>query len=140
MFPRKGARESMALKSEIRKAILDKLKSSLEKQCPPMVCSKSNATCFEIIGNAPVPYGSSKKTVPGMYFASAVARKDMVSFYFMPIYYHRKDYVDIGPTLLKSLKGKACFNFRKVDQIDDNELDALLKKGGEAWKKLGYMK
>jgi hypothetical protein len=130
----------MALKPEIRDAIFDRLKTSLNKQCPPMVCSKDTATCCEIVGNSPVPYGSTKKIVPGMYFASAVARKDMVSFYFMPIYYHRKDYVDIAPTLLRSLKGKACFNFRKVDQIDRSELDAMLRKGAQAWKKLGYMK
>jgi hypothetical protein len=130
----------MALKPEIRKAIFQKLKTSLGKQCPPMVCFKDTASCYEIIGNTPVPYGSTKKIVPGMYFASAVPRKDMVSFYFMPIYYHRQDYVDVAPTLLKSLKGKACFNFKKVEQIDERELDAMLKKGAQAWKKLGYMK
>jgi hypothetical protein len=64
----------------------------------------------------------------------------MVSFHFMPIYYHREDFVDAAPTLLKSLKGKACFNFKKVEQIDERELDAMLKKGAQAWKKMGYMK
>lgn len=130
----------MALKPEIRKAIFGKLKDSLSKQCPPMVCSKNTASCFEIIGNTPVPYGSTKKIVPGMYFASAVAHKDMVSLHFMPIYYHRKDFVDVAPTLFKSLKGKACFNFKKVEQIDEKELDAMLKRGTQAWKKLGCMK
>lgn len=129
----------MALKPGIRNAIFDKLKASLEKQCPPMVCSKNTVSCFEIIGNTPVPYGSTKKIVPGMYFASAVARKDMVSFYFMPIYYHQKDFIDVAPTILRSLKGKACFNFKKVEQIDENELDAMLKKGAKAWKRLGYV-
>lgn len=130
----------MALKPEIRKAIFDKLKASLRKQCPPMVCARDRANCYEIIGNTPVPYGSTKKIVPGMYFASAVAHNDMVSFHFMPIYYHQKDFVDVAPNLLKNLKGKACFNFRKVEHIDEKELDAMLKKGAQAWKQLGYMK
>jgi hypothetical protein len=130
----------MALKPQIRKAIFDKLKASLNKQCPPMVCSKDTADCCDIIGNIPHPYGSTKKIVPGMYFASAVSHKNMVSFHFMPIYYHEKDYVGVAPTLLKSLKGKACFNFKKVEEIDENELDAMLEKGAQAWKKLGYMK
>ena len=130
----------MPLKPDVRKAIFNKLKASLDKQCPPMVCIKNTANCCEITGNTPVPYGSTKKIVPGMYFASAVARKDMVSFHFMPIYYHREDFIDVAPTVLKSLKGKACFNFKKVEQIDENELDAMLKKGAKAWKKYGYMK
>ena len=130
----------MPLTPATRRAIFDKLKVSLKTQCPPMVCAKDTASCFEIIGNTPHPYGSTKKIVPGMYFASAVARKDMVSFYFMPIYYHKQDYAGIAPTLLKSLKGKACFNFKTMEQIDGKEMDAMLKKGTLAWKKLGYMK
>ena len=130
----------MALKPEVRTVIFETLKASLRKQCPPMVCSKDRATCFEIIGNTPVPYGSTRKIVPGMYFASAVPRKDMVSFYFMPIYFNQMDYANIAPTLLKSLKGKACFHFKKLEQIAPKELDALLKKGAQAWKKMGYMK
>jgi hypothetical protein len=130
----------MPLKPEIRKAIFDKLKSSLEQQCPPMVCVKDKPDTYEIIGNKTVPYGSTKKLVPGMYFASTVARKDMVSFYFMPIYYDKQNYIDVAPTLLKSLKGKACFNFKKVEQVDKKELDAMLMRGAQVWKKRGYMK
>jgi len=130
----------MALKPEIRKAIFGRLRTSLKELCPPMVCSKDSATCYEIIGNTPLPYGSTKRIVPGMYFASAVVHKDMVSFHFMPVYYRLKDYAGVAPTLLKNLKGKACFNFRSVDQIDAAELDAMLKQGAQAWKKLGYMK
>ena len=130
----------MPLKPEVRNAIFGKLKSSLEKQCPPMVCVKDKADSYEIIGNKPVPYGSTKKIVPGMYFASVVARKDMVSFYFMPIYYDKKNYETIAPTLLKSLKGKACFNFKKEEQVNVRELADLLDRGARVWKKREYMK
>ena len=92
------------------------------------------------MGNKPVPYGSTKKIVPGMYFSSAVARKDMVSFYYFPLYYHEKDFKDTIPTMIKCLKGKTCFNFKKPEQVNTKELNALLKKGVQAWKKNGYMK
>ncbi|HMK39891.1 MAG TPA: hypothetical protein VK569_11150 [Bacteroidota bacterium] len=130
----------MALKPEVREAIFHLLRRSLREQCPPMVCTKDSATCYEVIGNSPMPYGSTRKIVPGMYFASAVVHRNMVSFHFMPVYYRLKDYAAVAPTLIRSLKGKACFNFRKLDQIDEAELDAMLKKGALAWKKLGYMK
>jgi len=105
-----------------------------------MVVSKDKADCFETMGNKPVPYGSKKKIVPGIYFSSAVIRKDMVSFYLFPIYFRGKEFNDIAPTAMKCLKGKTCFNFRREEQVIEREMDALLKKGAQIWKKLGYMK
>ncbi len=130
----------MPLSPETRKNIFNKLKAALEKQCPPMVVSKNTADAFEIMGNKRVPYGSKKKIVPGMYLSSTVARKDMVSFYLFPVYYNQKEFRDIAPTAMKCLKGKTCFNFKKEEQVIDKELDALLDKGAQIWKKLGYMK
>ena len=128
----------MPLKPEVRKNIFNKLKAALDKQCPPMVCSKNTANAYEIMGNKPVPYGSKKKIVPGMYFSSAVARKNMVSFYLFPMY-DRKAFAGLAPTALKCLKGISCFNFKKEEEVIEKEIDALLKKGTEIWKKLGYM-
>jgi len=130
----------MPLSPEVRKDIFEKIRSALEKQAPPMVVSKERVDVFELSGNKPVPYGSKKEIVPGMYFSSVVARKDMVSFYFFPLYYHKDDFKDLIPTMIKCLKGKTCFNFKKSEQVDEKELNALLKKGVKAWKKNGYMK
>ena len=119
---------------------LEALKASLQKQCPPMVCSKDKPDCYEIMGNKPVPYGSRKKIVPGIYFASAVARRDMVSFYLFPLYYRLKEFTEMAPTTMKCLKGKTCFNFKKEEQVVERELDALLGRGAQIWKEIGYMK
>lgn len=129
----------MGQKPAAQKVVFDLLRSSLMKQCPPMVCSKDTGDKFEIVGNTPVPYGSTKKIIPGMYFASVAVRKQMVSMYFFPIYYHQRDFAEVAPTLLKRLKGKACFNFTRAEQIDIKELDALLRRGVRAWKKIGYV-
>ncbi len=129
----------MPLTPEARKEIFDKLKKALEKQCPPMVCSKDKEGVYELMGNKPVPYGYDKKIVPGMYFSSAVARKDMVSFYFFPMYM-QPGFKELIPDMIKTLKGKTCFNIKKSEQINEKELNALLKKGVQAWKKSGYMK
>lgn len=105
-----------------------------------MVVSKDRKDVYEIMGNKPVPYGSKKVIAPGMYFSSVVARKDMVSFYFFPLYYQEKSFEKTIPTLIKNLKGKTCFNFKKIEQVNTRELNAMLKKGMQAWKKNGYMK
>lgn len=123
-----------------KKIIFDTLKSALEKQAPPMVACKDKEHVFELMGNKPVPYGSKKTIVPGMYFSSVVSRKDSVNFYFFPIYFHLDDYKKICPTILKCLKGKTCFHFKKTEQVNEKELNAMLKKGAVAWKKMGYMK
>mgnify|MGYP003333194646 FL=1 len=130
----------MALTDEERNEILSIIKSVLEKFSPPMVITKNGEKGIELIGNKAVPYGSKKIIVPGMYFCSAVARKNMVSFYFFPIYMANKEFIDLIPTMKKTLKGKTCFNIKKIEQIDKKELFALVKKGVSVWKKLGYMK
>lgn len=130
----------MPLTPETRTAIFNSIKSVLQKQCPPMVASKDKEGVYELMGNKPVPYGSKKIIVPGMYFSSVVARKDMISFYFFPIYYHTTDFIGLIPTMAKCLKGKTCFNIKKPEQVNVKELSALLKKGVVSWKKLGYMK
>ena len=130
----------MPLTTEMRKEIFDSIKAVLKKQCPPMVACKDKENVYELMGNKPVPYGHKKTIVPGMYFSSVVARKDMISFYFFPIYYHTNDFIDLIPNMTKCLKGKTCFNIKKPEQIYVKELDALLKKGVQAWTKLGYMK
>lgn len=130
----------MPLTIEARTEIFNKIKSSLQKQTPPMVVAKDKKEVFELMGDKAMPYGSKKTIVPGLYFSSVVARKDMVSFYFFPIYYHTDDFIGLMPTMSKYLKGKTCFNFKKPEHVNEKELDALLKKGVQAWKKLGYMK
>ena len=129
----------MPLQPEVRTAIFEKIKNSLQKQMPPMVVAKEQPDVFELMGNKPVPYGSKKEIVPGMYFSSVVARKDMVSFYFFPIYF-TEDFKEYIPTMIKHLKGKTCFNFKKPEQVNEQELDALLSEGVKAWKENGYMK
>ena len=130
----------MPLSPATRKNIFNKLKTALKKQSPPMVISKNTADTYEIIGNKSVPYGSKKIIVSGMYFSSTVARKDKVSFYFLPAYFGKKEFARIAPTVMKYLKGKSCFNFKKEEQVVGKELDALLKKGVAIWKKQGYVK
>ncbi|MCX6291154.1 MAG: hypothetical protein NT126_05260 [Bacteroidetes bacterium] len=120
--------------------ILDTIRATMKKHAPPMVVSKNGAEGLELMGNKPVPYGSKKIMVPGMYFCSVIMRKDSVNFYFFPIYFHLDDYKEKCPSILKYLKGKTCFHFKKLEQVNKKELDAMLKTGVQAWKKMGYMK
>ncbi len=130
----------MPLSPESKKNIFEKVKKSLEACTPPMVVNKGSSHAFEIIGNKPVPYGYKKEIVPGMFFAAVVERKDSVNFYFFPTYMNPGEFKVLAPTIYKCLKGKTCFHFKKEEQVNEKELNAILKKGIQAWKKAGYMK
>ena len=129
----------MPITEETRKAIFNKLKKSLEKCTPPMVVNKASVNGYELMGHKEVPYGSTKKLVPGMFFVSVAPRTDSITFHFFPCYMNPK-MLDVAPNLRKYLKGKTCFHFKKEEQVIEKELDALLKLGVAAWKKMGYMK
>ena len=130
----------MPLTDADRNEIISRLNKSMAKVCPPMIQKSASDKGMEIIGNKPVPYGYKKEIIPGMYFASSVARKDMVSFYFFPCYTQAKALGALAPKLMKCLKGKTCFNIKKVDQVDEKEVTALLKACVKIWKEMGYMK
>ena len=129
----------MPVTPEIRRKIFEEIKTILQQQSPPMLISKDTKDCFELTGNKPVAYGSTKKIVPGMYFSSVIMRKDMVSFHFFPIYMRRELFETLIPNMIKHLKGKSCFNITKPEQVNKKELTALIKKGIAAWRKLGYI-
>ncbi len=130
----------MPITEEARNLIFSRLKKNLEKFTPPMVETTGLAHHhYELIGNKPVPYGYNKKIIPGMFFAAVAQRKDSVAFHFYPCYMNA-DLKKSAPSLYKYLKGKTCFHFRKPEEVNEKELNALLKKGAAAWKKAGYVK
>lgn len=116
------------------------LKKVMEEHCPPLVVKRSSDKGIEVIGNTPTPYGYKKEIIPGMYFASALIRKDNVSFYFFPIYGSPKAYEKVAPHAMKRLDGKTCFHFNKEEQAVEKEIRALFKKGIEAYRKHGWVK
>jgi hypothetical protein len=129
----------MPISPDTREEITGILTKNLKKFSPPMVVVKESEGGFSMIGNKPVPYGSTKKIIPGMFFAAVENAKDSVAFHFFPCYMN-KEMLEVAPTLVKKLKGKTCFHFKKVEDVNEKELNALLKKGVSAWKKMGYMK
>lgn len=130
----------MPITDETRKQIFSKLKKHLDACTPPMVAHGGGESYdYQLLGNKPVPYGSTKKIVPGMFFAAVAHCKDSVALHFFPCYMNPK-MLDVAPGLVKYLKGKTCFHFKKEEQVNEKELKALLKQGVAAWKKMGYMK
>lgn len=68
------------------------------------------------------------------YFSGLVIQKTMVAFYFFPIYTHPKAFT-IPVEIKKNLKGKSCFNFKKLDEAQEKAIAQLLKEGFNFYKK-----
>lgn len=68
------------------------------------------------------------------YFGGAVIKKTMVAFYFFPIYTHPKSFT-LPDAIKKNLKGKSCFNFKKIDEVQEKAIAQLLKEGADFYKK-----
>ena len=130
----------MPITGETKSKIFSLLKKIMEENSPPLVIKRSSKEGIETIGNIPTPYGYKKEIVPGMYFASALIRKDNVSFYFFCSYMNPEDFKTIAPTVMKCLDGKSCFHFKKEEQVVEKELRAMFKKGIQFYKKQGWIK
>jgi hypothetical protein len=63
-----------------------------------------------------------------MFFAGIRTGKNYVSFHLMPVYCC-PELNRMSPALKKRMQGKACFNFKEVDEACFKELAALVKSG-----------
>ena len=64
-------------------------------------------------------------------FGGVRTGKAYVSYYLMPVYMTS---MEMTPDLRKRMQGKACFNFKTVDQPLFEELRLLTRRGYESWK------
>jgi hypothetical protein len=68
-----------------------------------------------------------------MFFAGIRMGKNYVSFHLMPVYCC-PELKTMSPALKKRMQGKACFNFKEVDEACFSELSVLVKSGYRAFK------
>ena len=75
--------------------------------------------------------GGMALEIPGLegkpwgYVAGTRLGKRYVSYYLMPVYATPELRASLSPELRKRMQGKACFNFRSVDERLFAELDQL---------------
>ena len=73
------------------------------------------------------------------YVAGVIKQKNYVSFYLSPIYSHPELYEEISADLKKVLKGKSCFNIKKINPILLKEIEKALEIGIEKYKELNWI-
>ena len=73
----------------------------------------------------------SRSTGKPQMFAAVQAKTSYVSLHLYPVYI-QPDLLDhISPALRSRMQGKSCFNFKRVDQVPEEELAQLIKLAHE---------
>lgn len=73
-----------------------------------------------------------------VFFGSVSIRKDRVSFHLYPLYMH-PDLLDGIGQLRKRMQGKSCFNFKRIDDGQIGDLEALVRAGYERFSSDGLI-
>jgi hypothetical protein len=99
-------------------AVHTRLREILLKHRGDLVVTKDGpaGVAIEIPGLEGKPWG---------YVAGTRLGKSYVSYYLMPVYATPGLVESMSPELRKRMQGKACFNFKKVDEGLFAELEAL---------------
>ena len=85
----------------------------------------------------PIVIDGRKK--PELWLASALIQKGYVGFYYMPVYMNDDVRRKIGPDLIKTLKGKACFHIKKDDPVLFDQIEKALYMGVKGYKMRGWI-
>lgn len=90
---------------------------------------------LDVIHDTPDHYYLNTRTIgpnkQPIAFGGVRIGKAYVSYYLMPVYMVG---MDMSADLKKRMQGKACFNFKTVDDDLFGELRGLTRRGYDAWR------
>ncbi len=81
------------------------------------------------------PHPKLKRKIP---VGWTVINTNYVSYHLMPVYAHPPLLQGLSPELKARMQGKACFNFKTIDEALFEELDTLTARGFRLFNKAGY--
>lgn len=119
--------------------VYDELQAVLERYVPPFTACTNyvkNKRNYILISKKEVVIDGRKK--PEMWFCGIIEQKGYIGFYYMPIYCLPK-LTSVSPALMKLLKGKSCFYVKQLTPELRRDMEAALKAGFDAYKKLGWV-
>ncbi len=69
----------------------------------------------------------SRSTGKPQMFAAVQAKTSYVSLHLSPVYVQPGLLDHISPALRRRMQGKSCFNFKRIDQVPEEEVAQLIK-------------
>lgn len=65
-------------------------------------------------------------------FAAVQVKASYVAFHLFPVYCKPELLDRVSPALRKRMQGKSCFNFKRLDQLPEDELAQLIARAHES--------
>ncbi len=121
---------------QIRKELFDRLATLLSRHRDGFELSTSEG---KVALSTTKPIVVDGKEHQGYYFAGIRENKNIVGFYFMPIYTIHELRSDVPESLIKILKGNTCFNVKKLTPEIESGLEELIKLGIDAYRSKGWL-
>jgi len=112
-------------------------KAVMETYEPPFIARKNSAKAYELWTGKEIFLAG--KTRPEIMLAALMIMKNSVAFHYFPIYCLPELKEQLPADLLKKLKGKTCFHFKKLEPAIDKQIESALKLGHAAYKKQGWI-
>src|SRR5260221_6065746 len=114
--------------------IFQQLKKVITEYAPPLSAKKQTEKEYYLYSIKDFELAGRKYNE--ICFAGVVIHKQFVSFYFFPLYSHPQYFKDIPAALRKCLKGKSCFSIKKMDMVILKQIEQLLQRGFDLYKKI----
>jgi hypothetical protein len=118
---------NMATKAEFQDTF-QKLKAILQPYAAKLIVAADTKHYYALETNHVM------KNKHRLYFAGVKLGKAYVSYYLMPVYACPELLKSLSPELKKRMQGKACFNFKTVDEKLFKELAKLTRAGATEFK------
>jgi hypothetical protein len=109
-------------------AVFDRLKAILSAYEAQMKLEHDTPDSYYL--NTPV-LGPNKKP---LFFGMVQIKKNYVSYHLFPVYMYPDLLDEVPEPLKKRMQGKACFNFKTVDEALLGDLAALTRRGFDRMK------
>ena len=124
-------------------AVYQELAQIVKKYAPPFKITSTGArgkSSLQLTVPKPV-------AIPGAYggkptdlmMAAAILQKGYVGFYLMCVCMNPETKKKLSPSLLKLLKGKSCFQVKKLDEGLKKDIEAALELGTKFYKERGWV-
>jgi hypothetical protein len=114
-------------------AVFEQFKTILKQFEPQLVVQHDTLDTYYL--NTPYT-GKYKKE---LFFGAVQVKKNYVSYHLMPVYMFPDLLEDISPKLRARMQGKSCFNFRKIEPEQLEELEQLSQRGLARLKEEGLL-
>jgi hypothetical protein len=123
------------MKSDL-KDIFRTLKKELQKYEPRLTPKNNDDSHYDLWLIKELEIAGRKRKE--LYYAGIAIQSSYVGFYFMPVYGNKNAAKLFGPELMATLKGKACFHIKNLDNKLLIQIRDALKTGTQIYKKMGW--